>query len=220
MPFDFVSLFSGIFTGAVVLLALGVLTPSFKYIPKASLAALIMSSVVTMIEYHILPNIWKVRRLDLVPLAVTFFGCFYDIEIGILTGIGVALCILLYRSIWPQVVKISRGDFILLKIEGNLNYPGVEHVSNEIQAAANSDPSPPGIVVDFSVVTSIDFSVTQALLTVLEEMSNRRIPVFFHGVRDDVRDMMVRSGIDLGIINQGEQVVIDTINSLEIVSQG
>ena len=212
-------IFLGIFTGAIVLLALGVLTPFFKYIPKASLAALIMSSVVTMIEYHILQNIWKVRRLDLVPLAVTFFGCFYDIEVGILTGIGVALCILLYRSVWPRVFKISRGDYILLKINGNLNYPGIEHVTNEIQAASIADPLPPGIVVDFSVVTSIDFTVTQALLTSLEEMDNKRIPLFFSGVQDDVRDMMIRSGIDSGIINQGAQYVTDTINSLEVVSQ-
>lgn len=211
--------FSGLFTGAVVLLALGVLTPSFKYIPKASLAALIMSSVVTMIEYHILKNIWKVRRLDLVPLAVTFFGCFWDIEIGILTGIGVALCILLYRTVWPQVSVISRGDYVLLKITGNLSYPGVEYVTNQIQIASNADPPPPGIVVDFSVVTSIDFTVTQALLTVLEEMNNKRIPVFFHSVQENVQDMMINSGIDSAVINQGEQYVVDTINSLEIVSQ-
>lgn len=209
----------GIFTGAVVLLALGVLTPSFKYIPKASLAALIMSSVVTMIEYHIVPNIWKVRRLDLVPLAVTFFGCFYDIEIGILTGIGVALCILLYRTVWPEVVKTNCGNYVLLKVQGNLNYPGVEHVNNEIQKASQTDPHPPAIVVDLSVVTSIDFSVTQALLTVLEEMKNKSILVFFFGVQDDVRNMMIRSGIDSEIINQGEQRVIDTINSLDVVSQ-
>lgn len=212
-------IFLGIFTGAIVLLALGVLTPYFKYTPKASLAALIMSSVVTMIEYHILKNIWKVRRLDLVPLAVTFFGCFYDIEVGILTGMGVALCILLYRSVWPPVTKISRGDYILLKINGNLNYPGIEHVTNEIQAASIADPSPPGIVVDFSVVTSIDFTVTQALLTVLEETEDKRIPVFFSNVNDEVQDMMIRSGIESGIINQGAQCVVDTINSLEIVSQ-
>jgi len=209
----------GIFTGAVVLLALGVLTPSFKYIPKASLAALIMSSVVTMIEYHIVPNIWKVRRLDLVPLAVTFFGCFYDIEIGILTGIGVALCILLYRTVWPEVIKTNCGNYVLLKVQGNLNYPGVEHVNNEIQKASQTDPHPPAIVVDLSVVTSIDFSVTQALLTVLEEMKNKSILVFFFGVQDDVRNMMIRSGIDSEIINQGEQCVVDRINSLEVVSQ-
>ena len=203
----------------MVLLALGVLTPSFKYIPKASLAALIMSSVVTMIEYHILKNIWKVRRLDLVPLAVTFFGCFWDIEIGILTGIGVALCILLYRTVWPQVSVISRGDYVLLKINGNLSYPGVEHVTNQIQIASNADPSPPGIVVDFSLVTSIDFTVTQALLTVLEEMNNKQIPVFFHSVQENVRDMMIHSGIDSAVLNQGEQHVVDTINSLEVVSQ-
>ena len=195
------------------------LTPSFRYIPKASLAALIMSSVVTMIEYHIIPSIWKVRRIDLVPLAVTFFGCFYDIEVGILTGIAVALCILLYQVVWPPVQKISRGDYVLLKIQGNLNYPGVEHLTNEVQAVAIADPQPPGIVLDFSVVTSIDYTVTQSLLTVLEDMDNKRIPIFFTGVQDNVRDMMVNSGIDPGIINQGAQVIVDSINSLEVIAQ-
>lgn len=195
------------------------LTPFFKYIPKASLAALIMSSLFTMIEYHILQNIWNVRRIDLVPLAITFFGCFYDIEVGILSGIGSALCILLYQVVWPPVSKINRGDYILLKINGNLNYPGIEHVTNEIQSSALADPLPLGIVVDLSVVTSIDFSVTQALLTVIEEMDNKRVPIFFTGAQDNVRDMMVSSGIDPGIINQGVQVVVDSINSLEIVEQ-
>ena len=218
-PVSIFFFFAGIFTGAIVLLALGVLTPSFKYIPKASLAALIMSSVVTMIEFHILPNIWKVRRIDLVPLVITFFGCFYDIEVGILCGIAVALGILLYQVIWPPVSKISRGDYVLLKVNGNLNYPGIEHITNEIQAVTLAESRPPGIVIDLSVVTSIDFTVTQALLTVLEEMDNKRIPIFFSGVQDNVRDMMISSGIDSGIINQGAQVVVDSINSLEIVEQ-
>ena len=178
-----------------------------------------MSSVVTMIEFHILPNIWKVRRIDLVPLAITFFGCFYDIEVGILVGIGTALFILLYYVIWPPISKIARGDYVLLKINGNLNYPGVEHLTNEIQEVALADPLPPGIVLDFSVVTSIDFTVTQALLTVLEEMENKRISIFFSGVQDNVRNMLMNSGIDPGIINQGAQTVIDSINSLEIVEQ-
>ncbi|XP_022781733.1 sodium-independent sulfate anion transporter-like isoform X3 [Stylophora pistillata] len=209
----------GIFTGAIVLLALGLLTDSFKYIPKASLAALIMSSVITMIEYHIVPNIWKVRRIDLVPLAITFFGCFYDIEVGILAGIAVAFCILLYNVVWPPITRIARGDYVLLKINGNLNYPGIEHLTNEIQEVPAMEPSPPGIVIDFSLVTSIDFTVTQALLTILEDMENKRIPIFFSGVQDIVRNMMMNSGIDSGIINQGTQAVIDSINSLEIVEQ-
>ena len=178
-----------------------------------------MSSVVTMIEFHILQNIWKVRRIDLLPLVITFFGCFYDIEVGILCGIAAALCILLYQVIWPPVSKISRGDYVLLKINGNVNYPGVEHVTNEIQAVALAEPPPPGIVIDLSLVTSIDFTVTQSLLTVLEEMDNKRIPTFFSGVQDNVRNVMISSGVDPGMINQGAQVVVDLINSLEIVEQ-
>ena len=177
-----------------------------------------MSSVVTMIEFHILPNIWKVRRIDLVPLVITFFGCFYDIEVGILSGIAVALCILLYQVFWPPVSKISGEDYVRLKINGNLNYPGVEHVTNEIQGVALANPRPTGIIIDFSVVTSIDFTVTQALLTVLEEMGNKGIPTFFSDVQDNVCNMMVSSGIDSGIINPNAKVIADSIDSLKTVT--
>ncbi|CAG7687310.1 unnamed protein product, partial [Allacma fusca] len=37
----------GLFTGTLVLLSLAFLTPSFYYIPKASLAAVIISAVMT-----------------------------------------------------------------------------------------------------------------------------------------------------------------------------
>ena len=215
---NFFSLFVGIFTGAVVLLALGVLTPFFKYIPKASLAALIITSVVTMIEYHILKNIWTVRRIDLVPLVITFVGCFYDIEIGIMCGIGSALVILLYPVVWPRISQSIRGDFVVLNIKGNLSYPGVEHLNNEIQAVALAESKPSTILVDFSMVTEIDFTVTQALQTALVDLCNRDIALYFVEVKDKVRCTMINSGIESGIINPNSDVVMEPLNSLQIIA--
>lgn len=43
----------GIYTSALVLLALGVLAPYFQYIPKASLSAVIISAVIFMIEFEV-----------------------------------------------------------------------------------------------------------------------------------------------------------------------
>ena len=51
------------FLGGVVLLALAVLTPSFHYIPKTSLAAIIMSAVLTMVDYKIVFVLWRVRSM-------------------------------------------------------------------------------------------------------------------------------------------------------------
>lgn len=98
-----------IWTGALVLLALGVLTPYFQYIPQASLAAVIIVAVILMVDYEIVPKLFKVKskpaspyvvseqpkldvtfiqmisvslELDLLPLAITFFlTLFVNIEV-------------------------------------------------------------------------------------------------------------------------------------------
>ena len=51
------------FLGGVVLLALAVLTPSFHYIPKTSLAAIIISAVLTMVDYRSVVVLWRVRSM-------------------------------------------------------------------------------------------------------------------------------------------------------------
>ena len=46
--------------GILVLFALNFLSPSFYYIPKASLAAVIISAVMFMIEFETLAPMWKI----------------------------------------------------------------------------------------------------------------------------------------------------------------
>jgi sodium-independent sulfate anion transporter 11 len=49
----------GVFTGALVLLALQLLTPFFHYIPNASLAAVIVSAVIFTVDFSVVRSIWK-----------------------------------------------------------------------------------------------------------------------------------------------------------------
>lgn len=51
----------GLWTAAVVILALAVLTPYFTYIPQAALAAVIICAVIQMVDYEVLPKLWKVK---------------------------------------------------------------------------------------------------------------------------------------------------------------
>lgn len=51
----------GIFTGGLILLALGFLTETFYYIPKATLAAVILAAMFFMIEIELAIEIWKTK---------------------------------------------------------------------------------------------------------------------------------------------------------------
>lgn len=53
--------FGGLYTGALVLLAITVLTPYFYFIPKTSLAAVIICAVIFMVEVHLMKLVWRSR---------------------------------------------------------------------------------------------------------------------------------------------------------------
>ena len=49
----------GVYSGTVILLALSFLTPYFYYIPRSTLAAVLIAAIVTMFDYKIFPKLWK-----------------------------------------------------------------------------------------------------------------------------------------------------------------
>ena len=49
----------GLYTGALVLLCLGVLMPYCAFIPKATLAAVIMTAVIFSVEHHVIRPMWS-----------------------------------------------------------------------------------------------------------------------------------------------------------------
>ena len=51
----------GVYTGILVLISLQFLTPYLYYIPKASLAAVIIAAVVFMVEFHVVKPMWRTK---------------------------------------------------------------------------------------------------------------------------------------------------------------
>ncbi|KAF9942804.1 hypothetical protein BGZ67_010436 [Mortierella alpina] len=96
---------AGFVTGALVLLALHVLTPLFFYIPDAALSAVIMVAVSSLVsppavflEFFNF-NLWDFLSSQ-VALWVTLF---VSVEAGIASGVGFSLLVLLFRIARPQL---------------------------------------------------------------------------------------------------------------------
>ncbi|KAG1945935.1 sodium-independent sulfate anion transporter [Pimephales promelas] len=97
----------GIVTGVIVLLSLAFLMPLFFFIPKASLAAVIICAVSPMMDFRVPVQLWRVKRLDLVPFMVTFLVSFWEVQYGIVGGVAVSALMLLYIMARPEVkVKV------------------------------------------------------------------------------------------------------------------
>jgi MFS superfamily sulfate permease-like transporter len=59
--------------GGVILLALGLLMPAFYYLPKAVLAAVVISSVMFLVEYEEIKPMWKSRSIHLMNQQIHLF---------------------------------------------------------------------------------------------------------------------------------------------------
>uniref|UniRef100_A0A2K5EVV8 Solute carrier family 26 member 11 n=1 Tax=Aotus nancymaae TaxID=37293 RepID=A0A2K5EVV8_AOTNA len=86
----------------LVLLSLDYLTSLFYYIPKSALAAVIIMAVAPLFDTKIFGTLWRIKRLDLLPLCVTFLLSFWEVQYGILAGALVSLLMLLHSAARPE----------------------------------------------------------------------------------------------------------------------
>ncbi|XP_064584681.1 sodium-independent sulfate anion transporter isoform X2 [Zonotrichia leucophrys gambelii] len=185
----------GLVTGALVLLSLAYLTSLFYYIPKAALAAVIISAVVPMFDAGIFRRLWRVQRLDLVPLCVTFLLCFWEVQYGIVAGVLVSGLLLLHSIARPPI-KVSEGAVLLVQPGSSLHFPAVEHLRNSVcSRALAASPARP-VLLDCSHVSSIDYTAVLGLAELLQELHRHGLPLAFCALQEPVLQVLLSADLE------------------------
>ncbi|NXU52555.1 S2611 protein, partial [Turnix velox] len=175
----------GLVTGALVLLSLAYLTSLFYYIPKAALAAVIISAVVPMFDARIFRTLWRVKRLDLVPLCVTFLLCFWEVQYGIVAGVLVSGILLLYSIARPPI-KVSEGDVLLVQLGSSLHFPAMECLRDTVCSHALAASPPRPVILDCSQLSSIDYTVVVGLVELRQELHKHGLSLAFCSLQEPV----------------------------------
>ncbi|XP_021913078.1 sodium-independent sulfate anion transporter isoform X3 [Zootermopsis nevadensis] len=185
--------FGGFYTGVLILLALGLLTPYFYFIPKASLAAVIICAVIFMIEYEVVKPMWKSSRKDLIPTFVTFITCLVvGVEYGILIGVGINLVFLLYPSARPTMhveksTTNSGVEYLLVTPGNSLYFPAVDFIRTSVgKAAVKQGSSQLPVVVDCRFILGADFTAAKGIAALIEDFNKRKQPIYFYNTRPSV----------------------------------
>ncbi|XP_021915006.1 sodium-independent sulfate anion transporter-like isoform X2 [Zootermopsis nevadensis] len=174
----------GLMTGAMVLMALGLLTSTFAYIPKATLAGVIISAVIFMVEYEMVPLLWRTKRIDLIPMAVTFIACLgIGLDYGMLLGIGVNLMFILYSSARPKVqvrnLTIEAQEVLLVIPEQGLVFPAAEYIRDAVFRSCLMTESNVIVVIEGTNVHHIDFTVAQNMAMLVDDLEIKNQKIIF-----------------------------------------
>lgn len=193
----------GIYTGALVLLALGVLMPYCAYIPLASLAAVIITAVIFSVEYEVVRPMWRSKRSDLVPAFATFFCClFWALEYGILVGVGVQILFVLYHIARPSVhVDVrqldSYGQYLFVTPDRALVFPSISYVRNLInKAGVREGQSRLPLVLDCTHISSADFTAARGFKAMISDFRGRGQPIIFYKTSASVADTFLGVNIE------------------------
>ncbi|XP_064180421.1 sodium-independent sulfate anion transporter [Anguilla rostrata] len=168
----------GVVTGTIVLLSLAFLMPLFRYIPKASLAAVIICAVAPMVDVRVVTQLWTVRRLDLLPFLVTFLVSFWQVQYGIVGGVLVSMVMLLHAIARPKL-KVSDHDVLVIELNSGLNFPATEYISKVLYTEALLVSPPRSVVLDCHHISSLDFTVVQELRDLLRQFQLRKAGLVF-----------------------------------------
>ncbi|XP_063365592.1 sodium-independent sulfate anion transporter-like [Cydia amplana] len=182
----------GIATCLIILLALSLLTSTFYFIPKASLAALIMTAMFSMIDFAIFGRLWRNNKLELFYLLVTMVvAMFFGLEYGIVIGIIVEAATLLYLTARPIIdintISIDKGQIVRIPLNGRLSYCAAEHVRRKVQKAAQSyNASNNVIVVDGSNLRKMDSTVASNLMILAQDLDKTSQKIVFLNFSNEI----------------------------------
>ncbi|KAM7418745.1 hypothetical protein PAMA_016052 [Pampus argenteus] len=179
----------GIVTSVIVLLSLAFLMPAFYYIPKASLAAVIICAVAPMVDYRVVAKMWRIRKLDLLPFFVTFLMSFWQVQYGIIGGVAVSGALLLYNTARPQI-KVSDHGALLIELDSGLSFPAAEYLSHIIHTQALQASPPRSVVLDCHHVSIIDYTVISELRDLLRQFRLRHECLIFSRLQPSVFDVL------------------------------
>jgi len=211
---------SNLITLVLVLITMVALAPLFRNLPDAALAAIIISSVVGLVDTRELRRLYGLDKLD---FGLALVGLLGVLVFGILEGLGLAivaaLIALVRRGYRPNTAVLGRvtgeedEDFgfrdlerfpeaetipglQIFRFQTELFFANANYFRDQIRGIIEeTDPPPRAVLVDAAAISHIDTTGTDMLLELVSELSESGIELLLARVTGPTRDILRRSGL-------------------------
>jgi len=206
--------FSSVVTAIIVGLTILWLTPLLYHLPQATLAAIILMSVINLVHFSPLRHAWKVEKHDGWVGLLTFIMTLIfapHLENGIAFGIIMSLGLFLYRTMEPNFTELSvqKGSIIasrfvddttdvsnavkLAKWSGSLYFANAAYFETKLLELISNNEELKYIIVDVASIVQVDASGEQVLRNLVESCSDSGVEILFART-DRLEAELYRSG--------------------------
>ncbi|KAJ1527218.1 hypothetical protein ONE63_008745 [Megalurothrips usitatus] len=193
---------AGLYCSLLIVAALAWLTPHFYFIPRTTLAAVLIVAVGSLIDIRIVPRLWRTSKRDLAVLVATFLTCLWlGVEVGLVLGMAMDATRLLQPWARPSMTDTLRtteagAEYVLVRPSLGVLYPGVDVVrQHAVDAAAGPGRRELAIVVDCSTIVSVDYTAAVALVSLAGELGERGQRLLLLGPTAEARAALRGAGL-------------------------
>jgi SulP family sulfate permease len=207
--------FSSVVTAVIVGITLLWLTPLLYHLPQATLAAVIIMAVISLIKFAPIMHAWKVEKHDAIVAVASFVLTLLfapHLENGIVIGVILSLVLFLYRTMEPRFTELSAHDgssmFVnaldnkldrcevvsIVKYSGSLYFANAGYFEDKIlQLIADKHECLKYVIVDMAGINQIDASGEDTLSGLLDRCSASGVEILFARM-EGIERVLVRSG--------------------------
>eukprot|EP00252_Welwitschia_mirabilis_P000436 TRINITY_DN10433_c0_g1_i4.p1 TRINITY_DN10433_c0_g1~~TRINITY_DN10433_c0_g1_i4.p1 ORF type:complete len:685 (-),score=92.67 TRINITY_DN10433_c0_g1_i4:92-2146(-) len=216
---------SGFIMGVVIICALQFLTPIFKDIPQCTLAAIVVSAVMGLIDYEEALFLWHVDKRDFLQWAATSVTTlFLGIEVGVIVGVGISLAFVIHESANPHICVLGRlpgttvyrnikqypeaytyKGIVVVRIDAPMYFANISYIKdrlreyevdiNEAAEQGYKENRMFYVIIEMAPITYIDSSAAQAFRELHQEFKTRNIQMALSNPNQQVLSTLSKSGI-------------------------
>jgi len=205
---------AGLVSGLLVLATLWLLTPLFFYLPKAALAAIIVTAVAGLVDLREARELFRIKTADGATWGLTFaVTLLVGVDWGILAGIVFSLGLFIARSAHPRAVELgyvrdedayhdvkryphAQTDpaIVILRVDASLYFANMAFVRGFLREKLTARNEARWVVFDLSGVNDMDAGAIRALTEIIQNHGRRGVKFLFAGMKGQVRDLVGRAG--------------------------
>jgi SulP family sulfate permease len=205
---------ASVVTSLLVIVSLLYLTPLFTLIPRAALAALVISAVLILFHPKQVFVLWRQNRTDgIVAVSVFALALLAKPDYALLIGVMISLMLFLWKTMHPRIVRETRDpergiflnadlyrkpscpQILQLRSDNVIYFANAEYTVNHIMRRVNeADGSLRFVLLDFQAISFIDMTGIEELRSLKEELETRGIRLALMAIHRPVMDTFESSG--------------------------
>ncbi len=226
---------AGALTALMIGGALLALTPLLYFLPSATLAAIIIVAVVSLLDFRALPRAWAYSKADGAAMAATMAVTLtLGVEQGLMAGVGLSLALHLWRTSRPHVAEVGQvpgtGHFrninryevvttpevLTLRVDESLYFPNARYLEELVQSRIAERPEIRHLVLMFSAVNEVDASALESLEMLLEKLHAAGVSLHLSEVKGPVMDRLQRTDF----LKHVDGVHLTQLDAMQVLAPG